>query len=412
MLEKWSFWVRCVFGRIDNLAVADLPHARSQALQRDRSFAVDDVAPERKRIWTEPLEKCIARRFRRRILLLPESTKPVINPLMDHMPNNLRGHDGIGGRWHPVIEAVHCAFSRHYPLTLSPDAIWLVIAQGFSHHINENAERFRQRFVRHEGRELLTAQLPDLTLDSFENAIADLSGQIRDATDAVLHETLLCDFTTTTPRIRTASEIVLMDTYRSYFEYGIDCVCGIPRINVTGTVEDWQRIRQRLEVLETYELGWWIARLRPIVDEFVRTVKGAPDREFWQAIYKPRDTYGATTVTGWIADLFPYLDDGPKRQRNHVFDHQRERWSVAVENGVETDHLTFDPEADKGPPLESFPSGLSSVPVTLSFPDGSRREVDLVAGYFAVEQNPADLSLSPVIMWAVTEPAPTTPILI
>jgi hypothetical protein len=166
------------------------------------------------------------------------------------------------------------------------------------------------------------------------------------------------------------------------------------------TVEDWQRIRELIEVLETYELGWWIARLRPIVDEFIRTIKGAPDRDFWQAIYKPRDAYGATTVTGWIADLFPYLGDGPKRRRNHVLNYKRERWSVTVENGVETGRSPFDPEARKGPALESFPSGLSSVPVKLSFPDGSRQEVDLVAGYFAVEQTPADLSLSPVIMWA------------
>ncbi len=144
-------------------------------------------------------------------------------------------------------------------------------------------------------------------MTAFEGAIAGFSSQIRDASDPVLHETLLCDFTTTTPAIRTASEVVLMDCYSSYFQYEILCACGIPRITVTGTAADWQRIRaRRVGVLRNaYDLGWWVDRLRPILDEFVRTTEGSPDREFWQAIYKPQRAYVTTSVTGWIADLFP-----------------------------------------------------------------------------------------------------------
>jgi hypothetical protein len=41
---------------------------------------------------------------------------------------------------HPFIEAVHRAFADHYPLVLSPQAIWLLIAQGFSSHVNANSE--------------------------------------------------------------------------------------------------------------------------------------------------------------------------------------------------------------------------------------------------------------------------------
>ena len=45
------------------------------------------------------------------------------------------------------ITAVHTAFSNHYPLVLSPDAIWLCIMQGLSMHINENSEKLRSYFV-------------------------------------------------------------------------------------------------------------------------------------------------------------------------------------------------------------------------------------------------------------------------
>jgi hypothetical protein len=52
---------------------------------------------------------------------------------------------------HPLIEAVHTAFAEHYPLTLSPDDVWLCLAQGFALHVEANAEGLRSRFVRHQG---------------------------------------------------------------------------------------------------------------------------------------------------------------------------------------------------------------------------------------------------------------------
>ena len=203
-----------------------------------------------------------------------------------------------------------------------------------------------------------------------------------------------------------------MDCYSSYFEYSMECICGIPKITVTGSLQDWQRIRARVEVLETFGLEWWVARLRPVLDEFIRTVEGHPSRNFWQAIYKPKQAYGTQSVTGWIADLFPYLNDAPERRRNHIFQFERQDWAVPVEKGVGTLIGPFEPGSEKGVGQKSFPSGLASVPVNLTFPDGSTNKIDLVAGFLAVEQDPEDLALSPVIGWSVAESAPAKPVLI
>jgi hypothetical protein len=366
-----------------------------------RGFSVDDVLPASTPALTESLTKHVVKRFRRQVLAIPEAEKPVINSMaaVEHYIN----------RCHPLIDAVGTAFSQHRPLILSPDSIWLVIEQGFAHHVAENAETLRHRLVRHQGsRELMTG-LRELSLQGFERAISNISDQICAATDPVLHETLICDFSTTTPAVRTASEVVLMDCYSSYFTYNMMAVCGIPKITLLGSLDDWKRIRARIEVIETFGLEWWIARVRPILDEFVRTAAGNPDQKFWQAIYKPRQAYGTETVTGWIADLFPYLGDSPERSRNHVFQHERHEWAIPVKSGVKT-AWGQEPGAEKGVPPKSFPSGLSSVPVKLSSPAGSSIGIDLVAGFFAVEQNPDDLALSPVISWAGTEPKPEKPV--
>jgi hypothetical protein len=357
----------------------------------------------------------VAKRFLRKVLLLPEAEKPVANSLCDSVLLKVqrekarRDLSKTVNRCHPLIDAVSTAFAQHRPLTLSPDCIWLVIEQGFAHHLAENAEALRHRLVRHEGKRELTAKFSEMSLAGFQGAISSFSAQIREASDPVLHETLVCDFSTTTPLIRTASEVVLMDCYSSYFHYSMEFVCGIPKITVTGSLEDWQRIRARIEVLETYRLGWWVARLRPILDEFLRTVEGKPNVEFWQAICKPKQAYGAEAITGWIADLFPYLNDAPERRRNHILQYERADWAVPIEKGVKTFGIG-EPGADKGVAAKSFPSGLASVPVNLKFPGGSTNMVDLVAGFLGIEQDSEDLALTPVISWSVVEPAPAKPV--
>jgi hypothetical protein len=382
---------------------------------RGSIFLVDEVVRAERPLWTEPLHEHVAKRFLRKVLLLPEAEKPVANSLCDSVllkvqPEKARRDvSKTVNRCHPLIDAVSTAFAQHRPLTLSPDCIWLVIEQGFAHHLAENAEALRHRLVRHEGKRELTAKFSEMSLAGFQGAISSFSTQIREASDPVLHETLVCDFSTTTPLIRTASEVVLMDCYSSYFHYSMEFVCGIPKITITGSLDDWQRIRARIEVLETYRLGWWVARLRPILDEFLRTVEGEPNVEFWQAICKPKQAYGAEAITGWIADLFPYLNDAPERRRNHILQYERADWAVPIEKGVKTFGIG-EPGADKGVAAKSFPSGLASVPVNLKFPGGSTNMVDLVAGFLGIEQDSEDLALTPVISWSVVEPAPAKPV--
>ena len=69
---------------------------------------------------------------------------------------SLRGVPVSSGHIHTFVGAVHMAFANHYPLTISPDHVWMCIAQGLSSHVNANAEKLRKMFVEHEGKETLT----------------------------------------------------------------------------------------------------------------------------------------------------------------------------------------------------------------------------------------------------------------
>jgi hypothetical protein len=337
-------------------------------------FNVDNVAPSTEVLPTSELLSVMDKKLGRTV---------VTSPL-----EGVRVVDWGAGSRHPLVAAVHLAFSRHLPLTLSPDAIWLTIVQGFSHHINEHSEALRGRLVRHEGHRDLVEQIGKLDATELAAAVSSFSRQIRDATDPALYDALICNFTTTTAEVRTASEIAFMDTYSAYFRFTFAmCICGIPNITLTGCTDDWQRIRDRIEMLESFGLDWWVSRLRPILDEFVRASDGKPDREFWQGIYKfrpPKGPYDAEMVTGWLVDLFPYLGDAPRRKRNHVFERGGNREVAAG----------------------AFPSGLCKVGVHLKLTDDNGNEIatkdlDLVAGLLGVKQS--DSRVWPIISWCLAD---------
>jgi hypothetical protein len=297
----------------------------------------------------------------------------------------------------PLIEAVHLAFSRHRPLVLSPDCVWLTIVQGFGHHLHKYSEELRGRIVRHEGKKKLCVRTELLEPSLWPQLISEFSAQIRDNSDPVLYDTLLCDFSTTTPDIKVANEIALMDAYQRYFQYIMECVCGIPTITLEGEPSDWQRIRDRIDVLATFGLEWWTSRLSPILDEFVATASGAPDLPFWQAIYKPSRVYATDLATGWITDLFPYVEDienPSNRRQNPMLRLKRTDW-LPPKSG--------DRKFGPGIPPDSLPCGLSKAPLTVTFPDKPPVEVNLVGGLIGISQCEDDLSLAPTISWGVME---------
>ena len=387
------------------------------------TFSVDKVAPAKHPLWLSTLGESLELRCGNSIVIMPEQSAPALAAEGYYASGRSAETNGdpspapvrslrAGARAgiapisrdaasrltfvHPLIEAVHLAFSSHRPLVLSPDSIWLTIVQGFGHHVHENAEGLRGRIVQHEGQKELQVVTESLHPDHWPDLISQFSSQIRENSDPVLYETLLCAFSTTTPAIRTAYEVALMDAYSRYFQYTMQCVCGIPSITLEGTPNDWQRMRDRLEVLATYNLDWWTSRLAPILDEFIATAEGAPDRRFWQSIYKPQQAYVSKMATGWITDLFPYLGTGPTRRRNHVFDTKRTNWLPPNPGGGSS-------FGGVGVRLDDFPCGLSKAPVKLQLPDASQKQVDLVGGFIGVSQRAEDNALSPIIGWAVVE---------
>ena len=335
------------------------------------TFAVDEVSPA-----TAPLPECRAHKAVRDLL------GGEIESCSDY-------HGTVVSRIHyqPLLAAVYTAFSQHRPLVLSPDAVWITIAQGVAHHMAIHGERLRSRFVAHEGKLELVFRVTDWVERSPENpwleAFASWAGQIRDHVGPELHDSLVCDFTTSGPLERAVSQIVMMDVFERYFHYVLYGICGIPTITLEGTPADWQRLADKAAGLAVFDMDWWMSHLLPICEQFVRASRGNVDKTHWQGICKLRDEYGGAIINGWIAKLFPYIRafvGGPCSRRNPVL------------------------ETGEGFQTCVAPSGLSRVPfMWRNAVTGSQRRMEATAGLVGVTQDPQTLALRPKVGWAVRE---------
>jgi Domain of unknown function (DUF4419) len=323
-----------------------------------------------------------------------DSVNAVLTPLprhsvRDRFPDILDGSSSAGfivdaDEAHPLIGAVHLAFSQHRPLVLTPDAVWLTIAQGFAQHLRINSETLRERFVRHSGKKTLTVEYPHAVLPEKMEPIIDQFRQILgEELGTGMARLMICDFSTTTDVERTASAVIFMDAFQPYFEYLLVCICGIPRITVMGTEEDWRAIAERVRILGEYDLSWWTTHVEKIVQKLGDAAAGRPDKAFFQRIYKPENAYGGEVVTGWIGRLYPYIkSDGAFQRINPMLEIPEE--SVGKRKKADRT-LFFENECPAIRTDDTMP-GLSKVELTVKFPDKHDRKLDLIAGLMGVTQ--------------------------
>lgn len=303
------------------------------------------------------------------------------------------------------LAAAWRAYADHRPLVLTPDAVWLCIAQGFAAHVNQDPEVLRGRFVRHPGSLTLQVQRHGFKKGSPDN---DWPGVFAEFSDQIAghmgrqRDLVVSDFSTTGPIERAASELVLMDAMQQYFEYVLLTVCGIPEITLTGTVDDWKSIRRRTQMLAEYDLGWWTAVLLPVLDEFVAAAEGRPDLAFWRSFFKDTGGSGGPYLHGWILLLFPYFEveqDGRMvRAVNPVIDRARGASPIRPGGGA-ADWIRHAKVHPSGIPL-----GLARAPMTWIYFDRTFA-MDLIGGFMGIAQDPTTLAIWPAIGWAVRDHA-------
>ena len=283
------------------------------------------------------------------------------------------------------------AYAEHRPLVLSPDMVWLLISQGFARYVNAHSDELRNQIVSHtEKMDLVVETTKNLLYEDadWKKLIAGFAAQINEYTKGDVAKTITADFTTTGVTERIVSQVTLMETVKTYFDYVVHYMgCGIPSITLMGTPQDWQKVLEKTEQLEKYGMGDWFKSLKPILTEFIKASEGKPNQAFWQNMVKKEnpdklvgnkvcDFRKPTVLDGWMLKLFP------------------------DENGLTLDQV---------PHIHEMPSERVYVDFRYQVIDIANGNVivdtpmELIAGYIGTEVDTLTHALTPKMGWMVRQ---------
>ena len=283
-----------------------------------------------------------------------------------------------------VIKGYYKAYVNHIPICVTPDILWMLIVQGFSRHIDLNAEKLRAKFVEFQGQKEITVSgdeysIEDITKEGWERTFNEFVEQIREKMGNHMIDLLTPNFTTTTPTIQVSSQIAIMSAFKSYFKFlRLYGGCGFPFIKLEGTLSDYMQLKNKIQGLMGFEIDDWIKELIIIVDKIIETKNGKIDKKFWENILKnvdviePRGSGELTKVTkidGWLLNFYPYI------KINRMFTETIER------------RFNFNQPLDIKGEIEKFPEEFIEAPLTMyNVRTGEKTELGVKTGILGVVQ--------------------------
>jgi hypothetical protein len=323
-------------------------------------------------------------------------------------------------KMHPFVAAVHQAYDQHLSLTLSPDHFWILILQGVSNFIevNKNVQKFKESIgINFDGTK--TIEIYGDPRDGWDSIIEEFKKQIKEHVGYANVENWVQKFSTTTYITETVMNLSLMDGYKSFFNYEVTTMCGIRQVKLLGTLEDWEKLRDRSQAFSVHggELKKWIRQLEPILDNLVRTFEDSShDKWFWKSIYKhyhARGSGSVPTVDGWITTFFPYHKE---------FNYKTERYELKPTKieSLEAIYAKRETETSKQETRgnldeKDVPGGLAHTPFKWNIP-GETKDMMFSSGFvgyqieYAGKKNhhkfkeiQGNAFLNPILGWAVSE---------
>jgi hypothetical protein len=331
-----------------------------------------------------------------------------------------------------LLSTVHEAFANERPLILSPDHIWTAIMQAVAIHVQVNAKELRNVLVTHRGGDGNGKEKKNLVVchdelrrgfdspwhEVFPVFTQHLADSVKDTT---LVRNATAPFTTSDETTQIVHTIALMDTMKQYYTYTVQTLCGIPRIELLGTQEDWMQVLSRaMTVCETVKMDWWIAELRSVLFQFCLLAHAPDDRTipFWSRIYSRSAEKGSgsqPSANGWINVFFPYAvkEEGfVKRASAPVTDQAAFFQSLNQEQWWQQQSLRA---GRNSRPTESYlctsdifdmhyPSGVSMVPFTWDYL-GTQLPMTFCGGFLTavgtVTNTASRYAATPLLAWAV-----------
>jgi len=187
-------------------------------------------------------------------------------------------------------------WKQHFGAIISPTILWNMILSNLAYKVNKEPEKFRKYFSESDEKIEIKVNQPG-NLISPELLIKGLAGRVPSS----MIDDCFPEFSTDTEMSTIANYTAFLDMVSPYYNYSMFC-CGIPKVKVLGTKEDWSKLM--------FTLGMITATL-PECKDYLLTVanrvgKIIDDNCDFSDIYRLErcGSGGQVEVEGWIKEFF------------------------------------------------------------------------------------------------------------
>jgi len=198
------------------------------------------------------------------------------------------------------IEYLEKGWGYHLPIVIAPHTLWFTILTELAEHIKGNAGEYRKHFT--ESQEKQTIEICTSTYEGFlEGLLEVLKTKVPMNVDLIVP-----NFSTSTYESKLACYAAFCDAVSPYYNYMM-YMCGIPKIAVDGTVDDYLLMRSNL--LELKGLG---PKLEHYFQVLANRMEEGFSVEFWKGFFSVErcGSGGETEIYGWVYELFLGLRSG------------------------------------------------------------------------------------------------------
>jgi hypothetical protein len=275
---------------------------------------------------------------------------------------------------HGFVSSTIEAYNHHHNLILRPDDLWMAILTQMSLYINARGEKLRAMFVNHQGKKELKVKGGGcLRSANYEALTLSMTEEIKKNLNVDVASWSMANFSTSTINDRVAYGVALMASMQQYFSYRMELSCGIPKMTLLGTADDYVDILNRVMSMHQYDDGTgvlvqWQALLKPILQEFINVKLGkTPQVEnFWSRIcHNLGGGSGPTYISGWLSAFVVFDDEGKYRGN--------ERFIKTWNQTLTSDFPIIN--------MNEIPQGFVHVPVTVD-DNGVENKCTFYAGSF------------------------------
>ncbi|KAM9995336.1 hypothetical protein ACTFIY_001518 [Dictyostelium cf. discoideum] len=275
------------------------------------------------------------------------------------------------------------SYNYHHHLEIRPDNIWMILMIK---------KKILQVFTDYSILEVGSGNGSGGSDDiSFEKLTNDMVDEIcKNIKDPSIRDWIIPSFSTTTLSDKIIFSTVLMSTLKKDFIYRYGSKCGLPKVTLLGTVDDWIQLKERSLKLKEFNISdsdcsssssssgdgdgdnenlmnkWVDKYLLEILDNFIESSKGKPNKTWWNQMIDFREQSGSSVLSGWLSAFCLFKDDG------------------SFEDNAHLDCPQLYPET-KWPKINciSISNGFISTPIQLTDSNGSIYNSQLFSGHFA-----------------------------